>query len=145
MSNKQIEEWKSQFDKNVFTLSKIKSIHPVTNNIVINLSKIDIIEHIKVSDEYILASNKIETIGRNVIPITKTGQPGIVGVHLLLEYPVNQIQFYEITSGIKRYGETMVKAVVDSLPEGWIAGVVFDWSDGFWEKMKVKYSNIWVL
>ena len=71
MANKQIEKWKSQFDKNVFTLAKVKSIHPVTNDIVVNLSQIDIIKHIKVSDEYILASNKIETIRRNVVPITK--------------------------------------------------------------------------
>ena len=67
-----------------------------------------------------------------------------MGVHLLLDYPVKQVQFYEITSDIKGYGELMVKAVVDSLPNDWVAAVVFDWSDGFWDKMKRKYSKIWV-
>ena len=145
MANKQIEKWKSQFDKNVFTLAKVKSIHPVTNDIVINLSQIDIIEHIKVSDDYILASNKIQTIGKNVVPLTKTNEPGIVGAHLLLDYPVKQVQFYEITSDIKGYGELMVKAVIDSLPYGWVAAVVFDWSHGFWDKMNKRYSKIWIL
>ena len=36
----------------------------------------------------------------------------------------------------------MVKAVLRALPKGWRGVVLMDWSDGFWDKMKMKYRNL---
>ena len=69
-----------------------------------------------------------------------------VGVHLILDFTTDTIQFFEITSAVKGYGEKMVRAVMTALPEEeWEACVVMDWSEGFWERMAEKYDGIEVL
>jgi hypothetical protein len=125
-------------------IKKIKSIHPVVDNIAVNLAEIDIIQYITISADFLRASNEITT-GRNKIPITKPHHPSAVGVSLLLQLDYKVIQFYEMNSTIKGYGSKMVDSVIRALPEDWSAVVVMDWSDGFWEKMKKKYNKIMIL
>ena len=36
----------------------------------------------------------------------------------------------------------MVNAVLKDLPKEWNGVVVMDWSDGFWDKMKIKHNNL---
>ena len=36
----------------------------------------------------------------------------------------------------------MVDAVLKDLPKEWNEVVVMDWSDGFWDKMKIKHNNL---
>ncbi len=79
------------------------------------------------------------------IPVSTTGHPSAVGVHLILDFAPNTIQFFEITSAVKGYGEKMVRAVMTALPDEWEACVIMDWSDGFWDKMAEKYDGIEVL
>jgi hypothetical protein len=55
------------------------------------------------------------------------------------------IQFFEITSAIKGYGEKMVQTVMTALPDKWEACVVMDYSEGFWDRMAEKYDRIEVL
>jgi len=43
-------------------VKKIKSIHPVVENIAVNLAKIDIIQYITISADFLRASSEI-TIG----------------------------------------------------------------------------------
>ncbi len=69
----------------------------------------------------------------------------MVGVHLILDFAPNTIQFFEITSAVKGYGEKMVQSVMTALPGEWEACVVMDWSEGFWERMAEKYDGIEVL
>jgi hypothetical protein len=125
-------------------IKQLKSIHPIVENIAINLAKIDIIQYITISDYFLRASNQVTT-GRNKIPITKPDHPTAVSVSLLLELDYKVIQFYEMNSPIKGYGSQMVDAVMRALPKYWSAVVVMDWSSGFWEKMKENYNKIVIL
>jgi hypothetical protein len=52
------------------------------------------------------------------------------------------LEFFEINSPIKGWGEEMVKAALNRLSSDWQPTVVMDWSDGFWDKMKVQYNNL---
>ncbi len=76
------------------------------------------------------------------IPVSTTDLPSVVGVHLILDFSPNTIQFFEITSAVKGYGGKIVQAVMTALPDEWEACVVMDWSDGFWDKMAEKYDRI---
>jgi hypothetical protein len=147
MSNKEIEAWKLQVakDKSIFVASNVKSIHPVVDRIVTNLCKIDLINYVRVTKEDIYASNEIKIIGRTKMPVSTPGHPSVVGVHLILDFRLYGIQFFEINSAVKGYGEKMVKAVVTAIPDDWEAAVVMDYSGGFWNKMSEKYDRIVML
>jgi len=147
MSNKKIEAWKVQVakGKSVFVAFNVMSIHPVVDRIVSNLCKINLIKYVRVTKEDIYASNEIKIIGRTKMPVSTPGHPSAVDVHLILDFIFDGIQFFEITSAVKGYGEKMVKAVVTAIPDDWEASVVMDWSEGFWEKMAEKYDRIALL
>jgi len=147
MSSKKIEAWKIQVanEKTIFVASKVQSIHPVVDRIVTNLCKIDLINYVRVTKEDIYASNEIKIIGRTKMPVSPPGHPSAVGVHLILDFIFDGIQFFEITSVVKGYGEKMVKAVVTAIPDDWEAAVVMDYSGGFWDKMSEKYDRIVML
>ena len=147
MSNKKIEAWKIQVteEKSIFVSSNVKSIHPVVDRIVTNLFKIDLINYVRVSKEDIYASNEIKIMGRTKMPVSTLGHPSAVGVHLILDFRLDGIQFFEINSAVKGYGEKMVKAVVTAIPDDWEAAVVMDYSWGFWDRMSEKYDKIVML
>ncbi|MFC1815712.1 hypothetical protein ACFL0M_07150 [Thermodesulfobacteriota bacterium] len=147
MSNKKIEGWKLQFpkEKPIFVATNVKSIHPVVDKIVVNLCGIDLIQYVRVSQDYLQASSEIKVKGRIKVPVTAPGHPTAVGVYLLLDFPDNSIQFFEITSSAKGYGKKIVRAVITAIPDNWKAAVVMDWSEGFWERMAEKYENIVIL
>ena len=147
MSNKKIEAWKIQVvnEKTIFVASKVQSIHPVVDSIVSNLFKIDLINYVGVTKEDILASNEIKIIGRTKMPVLTPGHPSAVGVHLILDFIFDGIQFFEITSTVKGYGGKMVNAVVTAIPDDWEAAVVMDYSGGFWNRMSEKYDKIVML
>jgi len=147
MSNKKIEAWKVQVGqgKTIFVATNVKNIHPIVDRIVTNLCKIDLINYVRVSKEDIYASNEIKIIGRTKMLVSTPGHPSAVGVHLILDFRLDGIQFFEITSAVKGYGEKMVKAAVTAIPDEWEAGVVMDWSDGFWNRMSEKYDKIVIL
>jgi hypothetical protein len=147
MSNKKIEAWKVQVGKGktIFVATKVKTIHPVVDAIVKNLCEIDLIQYVRISQEDIQASNEIKIKGRIKIPISTTGHPSAVEIHLILDFAPNTIQFFEITSAVKGYGEKMVQVVMTALPDEWEACVVMDYSEGFWDKMAGKYDRIVIL
>jgi hypothetical protein len=76
------------------------------------------------------------------MPVSTPGHPSAVGVHLILDFIFDGIQFFEITSVVKGYGEKMVKAAVTAIPDEWEAAVVMDSSYGFWDRMSEKYDRI---
>jgi hypothetical protein len=76
------------------------------------------------------------------MPVSTPGHLSAVGVHLIIDFILGGIQFFEITSAVKGYGEKMVKAVVTAIPDDWEAAVVMDYSGGFWNKMSEKYDRI---
>jgi len=57
--------------------------------------------------------------GRIKTPITKPGHPTAIGVCLILDLDHKDIQFFEMNSAIKEYGEKMVDAVLKDLPKEW--------------------------
>jgi len=128
----------------IIVTKKIKHIHPVIDSIVKNLAEIDKIQFIRLSPDFLRASSERDDRGiKN--PITKVGHPTAVGVSLILDVDYNDIQFFEMTSATKGYGEKMVDAVMKDLPEGWSGVIVMDWSGGFWDKMKKKHRNLVIL
>jgi hypothetical protein len=147
MSNKEIEAWKAQIakGKNIFVAGKVKTIYPVVDRIVRRLLKIDLIQYVRISQNDIQASNEITIKGRTKTPISTPGHPTAIGVHLILEIDYNAIQFFEMTSAVKGYGERMVRAILTSIPDDWKVAIVMDWSGGFWEKMAKKYDKIVIL
>ena len=147
MSNKKIEAWKVYVakERSIFVASNVKSIHPAVDRIVTNLCKIDLIKYVRVTKEDIYASNEIKIIGRTKMPISTPDHPSAVGVHLILDFVFEGVQFFETISAVKGYGEKMVKVVVTAIPDDWEAAVVMDWSGGFWDKMAEKYDRIVIL
>lgn len=145
MSSKKIEAWKVQVGKTIFVSTKVKTIHPVVDAIVKSLCEIDLIQYVRISQEDIQASNEIKIIGRTKTPVSTPDHPSAVGVHLILNFNLDVIQFFEITSAVKGYGEKMVNAIVTAIPDDWKAAVVMDYSDGFWDKMSEKYDKILIL
>ena len=144
MGNIEIEFWKASIEgtKRVYVQRNVKAIHPVVDKIVRQLSKIDLIQYIRVEPEDIHASNEIAVKGRTKMPISTPGHPTAVGVHLILIPFLNTVQFFGITSAVKGYGERMVKAILKSIPDDWAAVVALDYSGGFWDKMAGKYPGI---
>jgi len=107
----------------------------------INLSQLDFIKYIKMTDKEIVASSEVKgTKVRN--PVSTMNHPSAIGITILFDFKYKYIDFYEINSPIKGNGSKMVDAVFTGFPKDWQAAVVMDWSEGFWEKMKGKYKNI---
>ena len=147
MSNKAIETWKdsSAKGKEIFVAAGVKKILPVIDRIVNRLLEIDRIQYVRVTPSDIQASNDIVIKGKAKIPISTPSHPTATGVHVIFEPDQNTVQFYEITSAVKGYGERIVQAIMTSIPEDWEALVIMDYSDGFWDKMMEKFDKISVL
>jgi hypothetical protein len=147
MSNKKIESWKVRTakEKKIIIATKTKTIHPVVDSIVNQLLEIDCIQFIRVAKNDIQASNEIAIKGRAKIPISTPGHCTAIGVHLIIEESEKTIQFFEITSATKGYGERIVRATMTSIPDDWEAIVIMDYSFGFWKKMTNKYDKIMIL
>ena len=123
---------------------KVKEIHPVVKHIVDNLAELDFIHFIRLSPEILQASNEI-TDGRIKIPVSKPDHPTAIGVYLIMDIANKDIQFYEMTSAIKGCGGKLVDAVLKALPQDWSGVVVMDWSNGFWDRMKERHRNLYIL
>ena len=144
MSNRAIEAWKVEISKGkqVFVAARVKKIHRVMDRIVNRLLEIDRIQYVRVTPSDIQASSDFAVKGKAKTPISIPSHPTATGVHLIFEPTENSIQFYEITSAVKGYGEKIVQAVMASIPDDWHALVIMDYSDGFWDKMMNKYDKI---
>jgi len=145
MKNKTVEDLEKAGINAKITISrKIKKIDPVIESIANNLAEIDAIHFIRVSQDFLQASSEA-TEGRLKTPITKPGHPTAIGVSLFIDFYYKDVQFFELTSAIKGYGQKMVDAVLNVLPQEWNGVVVMDWSDGFWDKMEEKHENLVIL
>jgi hypothetical protein len=144
LSNKAIEEWKAGLlkGKKVFVSAGVKKIHSVIDRIVHQLLEIDRIQYVRVSPSDIQAPSVISIKGTAKIPISTPSHPTAIGVHLIFEPAESTVQFYEINSAEKGYGEKIVNAVMTSIPDDWNALVILDYSDGFWDKMFQRYDKI---
>ena len=123
--------------------SNVRKIDPIYIQVAEELAKIDILQHVKIYNGRIQASNILSTNGKKE-PITTIGQDNVVGVELLIDVPNQIIQFFSITSSVKGYGDKMVSAVVKSAPNNWSIVVFMDWSHGFWQVMAERHPRLMV-
>jgi len=123
--------------------NNVRKVDPIYIQVAEELSNIDILQHVKIYNGRIQASNILSTNGKKE-PITEIGQDNVVGVELLIDVPNLIIQFFSITSSEKGYGEKMVSAVVNSVPNDWSIVVFMDWSHGFWKVMAERYPRLMV-
>lgn len=85
MKSKSVRIFEELGTKVKITVSKkVKEIHPVVKHIVKNLAELDFIHFIRVSPEFLQASNEV-TEGRIKIPVTKPHHPTAIGVDLTIE------------------------------------------------------------
>ena len=123
--------------------SNVRKVDPIYIQVAEELAKIDILQYVKIYNGWIQASNIISSNGKKE-PITTIGQDNVIGVELLIDVPNQIIQFFSITSSEKGYGEKMVSAVVNSVPDDWNIMVFMDWSHGFWQVMSERYPRLTV-
>jgi DNA methylase len=140
--NKQIRIWRDEVSngKTIIISQKMKDIPPIYDRIVRNLVPIEVIKFIKVRPDLIAASNEIFGAWRD--PVATPHHPMAIGVSLVFSFQLQTMQFYEITSARKGYGQKMVAAVLEGLPEDWEVCIVMDWSGGFWGKMKAQHFSV---
>jgi len=131
-------------NKKIWVLKKVKTIQPIMELSVCDLAKITPIKFIKLTEDEIIASSEVGgTIIKN--PITKPFHPTAIGIHLIYDFQLKTLEFFELNSAVKGWGEKMVYAALKNLPHGWKVNLVFDWSGGFWDKMQRKYRQMeWV-
>lgn len=122
----------------------VNEIYPVVECLAESLADLEFIHFIRITSQDIKASSEI-TDGRIKIPITKPDHPTATGVQLIIDQTFQDVQFYEITSSVQGCGGKMVDAVMKALPKEWQASVVMDWSQGFWDKMEQRYSNLSII
>lgn len=126
--------------KEIWALKKIKTVDPIVMNCVRELSKIEPLKFIKITVDGILASNITEgDMGRK--PIAEPFHSAAIGVHLIYDFQYKTMEFYEINSAAKGWGDKIVGAALRTLPYDWHPTIVMDYSDGFWEKMRSKYNS----
>jgi hypothetical protein len=121
-----------------------KLVPKIIYDISKRLAQIDLIKYVKISNDTILASSEIK--GKRVlIPVIEQEHETAIGINLAFYLEHKMMDFCVINSPIKGYGSKMVDSVLTDFPDDWNATVIFDYSDGFWDKMKSIYDKInWV-
>ena len=129
----------------MWALKKVKSIDPIIDKCVRELSRLSPLKYIKITNDGIMASNQVEG-SRDKKPVTKPFHSTAIGIHLIYDFQFKTLEFYELNSATKGWGEKMVKAALIHLPKDWRPALVMDWSDGFWDKMQYKYNQLdWMI
>lgn len=131
--------------KQIWVISKVKKL---PNNIVemaIRLAELDFIKYVRICDQTLSASSE-NYPNRPKVPITVMNHETAIGVQILYSLSHKYINFFDINSPIKGNGSKMVDAILKDFPVDWKPAVVMDWSNGFWDKMEEKYSDLdWML
>lgn len=127
--------------KSIWVINKVNRLPIEIYEIALRLADLDFIKYIRICDETIAASSD-NYPKRPKIPITKLEHETAIGVQLLYSSTHKYIIFFEINSPIKGNGSKMVDAILKGLPNDWQPALIMDWSGGFWDKMKDKYSEL---
>jgi hypothetical protein len=127
--------------KEIWITSRVRDLPEVAVTIACNLLSLDFINYVRMDDEVIIASSEFSGT-RVKMPITRTYHPTAIGIELIYMAAFKTIDFSEITSPLVGHGSKMVDAVFHNFPANWTASVVFDYSEGFWGKMRAKHKDI---
>jgi hypothetical protein len=131
--------------KQIWVIGRVKELSLPVIKMALNLAALDFIKYISIGDESLAASSENYT-NRPKVPVTKMNHDTAFGIEILYYEQRKYINFFDINSPIKGNGSKMVEAVLKDFPKDWQAAVVMDWSDGFWDKMKEKYTDIeWIM
>jgi len=95
------------FKDKISKASNVRKVDPIYMLVAEGLSNIDILQHVKIYNGRIKASNILSTNGKKE-PITTIGLENVVGVELLIDAPNKIIQFFSITSSEKGYGYELI-------------------------------------
>jgi hypothetical protein len=129
----------------IWVIGRVKELSLPIVNMALHLATLDFIKYINISDGALAASSE-NYPNRPKVPNTKVDHKTSIGVQILYSVSYKYINFYDINSPIKGNGSKMVDAIFNNFPKDWQAAVLFDSSEGFWDKMKEKYDNIdWIL
>ena len=127
--------------KQVWVISRVKELSLPIVNMALNLVALDFIKYVRICDKTLAASSE-NYPNRPKVPITNMNHESAIGVQILYSLSYKYINFFDINSPIKGNGSKMVDAVFKDFPKDWQATVVMDWSNGFWDKMIEKHTNI---
>ena len=105
-------------DSKITKAKNVQKLDPVFYSISKALSNIDVLNHVKIYNGRIKASNELSKNDKKE-PITKNELETSTGVELLVDPSGKVIQFYSIVSSEKGSGEKIVSSVVNSTPKDW--------------------------
>ena len=128
-------------DTTIWKLKKVKAIDPIIDDAVNRIAKLEIIRYIRVTDDSIQASSELAGNKRK-LPVTEPFHPSAVGIYLKYDFEYRVMQVLELNSAVQGWGERLVRASVTGLPEDWEVALVFDWSNGFWDRMEQKFNHV---
>ncbi len=147
MNRKQFEKIfkEHESEAQIWVITRVKKLPKEIVQMAINLASLDFINYVRVCDETLAVSSE-NYPRRPKVPITDENHETAIGVKLLYHTKYKSIDFFEINSPIKGNGGKMVDALLKDFPENWQPCVTFDWSNGFWDKMKKRHDNLkWFL
>jgi hypothetical protein len=127
--------------KEIWVIGRVDKLPYEIVKMAIHLADLDFIKYVRICDETLSASSE-NYPKRPKVPITVMNHPTAIGIQILYHIKFKVIDFYDINSPVKGNGSKMVDAVLADFPKDWQPAVVMDWSNGFWDKMKEKYSDL---
>ena len=127
-------------NKKIWAVNKVKELDEDIIELAIRLGSLDFINHVRITNDAIIASSEIKEAGHRC-PIATPNHPTAVGIEILYDCNHKYLSFFEINSPIKGNGRKMVSAVLTNLPQSWALAVLMDWSEGFWDKIIKEYSE----
>ena len=127
--------------KQIWVISRVKELPKEIVKMAINLASLDFIKYVRICDETLAASSE-NYPKRPKVPITHMNHETAIGIQIIYHPTLKSIDFFDINSPVKGCGSKMVEAVFKDFPKDWQPVVVMDWSNGFWNKMKEKYSYL---
>jgi hypothetical protein len=119
----------------------VRTIPPIFERLAVALAGIPELRYVKIFPERVSGSNSLSADGKQY-PVVKIGEPGLVGVELLIDAKYAIVQFYALTSSTRGCGRRIVDAVVGATPDDWFLAVAMDWSGGFWARMAQEYPRL---
>ncbi|MGM0582913.1 MAG: hypothetical protein ACQETL_19710 [Bacteroidota bacterium] len=131
--------------KQIWVVTRVKKLPPVIVQMAVNLADLDFIKYIRICDKTLSASSE-NYPNRPKVPITHMNHETATGILIIYHIDYKIIDFFDINSPIKGNGSKMVEAILKDFPEGWQPAVIMDWSNGFWNKMRLKHNDLdWLM
>jgi hypothetical protein len=131
--------------KQIWVVTRVKKLPSEIVQMAVNLAELDFIKYIRICDKTLSASSE-NYPNRPKVPVTHMNHEIATGIEIIYHINYKIIDFYEINSPTKGNGSKMVEAILKDFPEDWHPAVLMDWSNGFWNKMRLKHNDLdWLM